>query len=187
MTPSGTQVIAEVARFLATHAHQHVTAAFIYGSVATGHARPGSDIDCFLLLTRELEPAPGERLRSGFTLLQQRLGYVPDPRHPVELFTEKRCRAALEGQVVVRAVDQARQNRHVGRELVEADDLEILRALLAPRLPVRGSATLDGLTDTARQTLTAALETTSAVERAIVLRVLGIRTGGSRGRDREGR
>jgi predicted nucleotidyltransferase len=175
VTASGTQVIAEVARFLAAHAREHVAAAFIYGSVATGRARSGSDIDCFLLLTREPGPALRERLRSDFTLLQQRLGYAPHPRYPVELFTEKRCRAALEGQLITCAVDQARQNRHAVRELIETDDLEILRALLSPRLPVRGSATLDGLTDTATQTLTAALETTPAADR------------GSRDRDREGR
>ncbi len=66
------EVASAVDRYL-TEECPDATAGFVYGSVATGKARPGSDVDCFVLLARQPSAAETERLRSGFVRLQEQL------------------------------------------------------------------------------------------------------------------
>jgi len=119
-----------------------VAAVFVYGSVAMNTDGTESDVDTFVLLSEDV----GERRRRiqvAFYRLQQRLGYIPDPDHPVELFCTDDAAAALD--VVERAV----QSGSLDQLPVEGDEREVLRALTQPRLLLHGGIDLDRLTDRA--------------------------------------
>ncbi|MFG3041762.1 nucleotidyltransferase domain-containing protein [Streptomyces sp. NPDC048330] len=149
--------------------------AFIYGSVAVGRARHGSDIDCFVLLAEPEADETTTRLRSGFAELQRDLGYTPDPAYPIELFTVRQCQEALDGASVRRAVRQARTNGHVEPALAESDDVEVLRALLGARLTVRTCPQLDELTDHARHVVARHLNALGTSAEHAALQALGVR------------
>jgi predicted nucleotidyltransferase len=133
-----------------------IDGAFVYGSVAHGTARPGSDADLFLVSVTELAPVLRDRLRTDVGHLQRALGYSPDPVHPVEIFPAARCVDALTGPLILRATHTAACGTPIDRITLDSDDLEILRALLDRRLPVRASPVLDSLTALAKRQVTAA-------------------------------
>lgn len=170
---SGT-VVAAIDQLLTDQARDAV-AAFVYGSVATGQARPSSDVDACVLLAQPVSTATAQQLRASFVQLQERLGYTPDPDYPVELFTVQQIRAALLGHKVAHAIEQALAGEELEPELAEADEVEILRALLGSRLTVRASPQLDELTALANQVLAQQLHRASTTPSRQVLRVLGIR------------
>ena len=104
-----------------------VAGAFIYGSVARGTARVGSDIDVFVLLDEPLDFPMIASLRSAFVDLQRRLGYQPDLEYQVELFTIEAAGDALTS----RAPDE--------------DQREVRRALTDVKTVIIGSQRLDEL------------------------------------------
>lgn len=132
-----------------------VDGAFVYGSVAHGTARPGSDVDLFLVTVTELAPGERDRLRADAEHLQRTLGYHPDPVHPIEVFPAARCFEALTGPLVLRAIHMAACGTPIDRITLDSDDVEILRALHDWRLTVRPSRVVDSLTTLAHQKITA--------------------------------
>lgn len=150
-------------------------AAFVYGSVAAGRARPTSDVDTFVLLAQPMAAHAEQQLRSGFVELQERLGYTPDITYPVELFTVQQSQAALAGGEVSRAIQQACSQGKVSSDLADSDAVEVLRALLGARLTVRASAQLDELTVRANQVLAQHLRSAPMAPEREVLLALGIR------------
>lgn len=133
-----------------------VEGAFVYGSVARGTARPGSDIDLFVVTVAPLGPEVRARLHSAAARLQHALGYEPDPIHVVEAFPTGYCADVLTGPLVLRATHMAADGRAIDRITLDSDDLEILRALQDRRLVVRPSPVIDGLTALASRQVTAA-------------------------------
>jgi predicted nucleotidyltransferase len=133
-----------------------IDAAFVYGSVARGTARPDSDLDLFLVTVADLGQQQQERLRADAESLQRTFGYRPDPAHPVEVFSAVRCVDALTGPLVLRATYMGASGRPIDRVTLDSDDLEILRALLDHRLSVRTSPVLDDLTSLAHRQVDAA-------------------------------
>ncbi|MFI1163278.1 nucleotidyltransferase family protein [Streptomyces sp. NPDC020801] len=155
----------------------HAIGVFIYGSVATGQAGPGSDIDCFVLLAEPETAETTTHLRSGFVELQRHLGYTPDPEYPIEVFTRQQCREALDSRTVRQAIQQARTHGHVDPELAASDEAEVLRALLGTRLTVRTCPQLDELTDHAKQVVAQHLGIPGAPAEHTALQALGVRHG----------
>ncbi|MFE6333976.1 nucleotidyltransferase domain-containing protein [Streptomyces sp. NPDC057798] len=153
----------------------HAIGVFIYGSIATGRAGPGSDIDCFVLLAESETAETTTRLRSGFAELQSRLGYTPDPDYPIELFTLQQCQEALDSSSVRQAVQQAQARGHVDPELAASDEAEVLRALLGTRLTVRACPQLDELTDHAKQVVAQQLGSPGSPAERRALQALGVR------------
>lgn len=139
----------EVGRFLTDTLGSSLVAAFVYGSVATGTARPGSDLDCFTLTARALPASTRSATGVSFSTLQRTLGYTPDPAYPIELFSARHCWTALRGPVVAEALRQARERGRLDLPLSGADEVEVLRALLGARLTVTSATALDRLTHAA--------------------------------------
>lgn len=129
-------IVAPIRRFCAEDGCDLIAGAFVYGSVAAGSARPGSDIDCFALLTDEVTARQRHQLATGFANLQRRLGYTPDPVYPIELFTAARCRDALSSAIVQSAIRDAFGGGRLDPAVADADDLEVFRALVGIRLRV---------------------------------------------------
>lgn len=154
---SRTRVEQEVAGFLHARLRGLLVAAFVYGSVATGRATAASDIDCFVMLRERLTRRSALPLRRGFAELQRRLGYTPDPEYPLELFTVGECYTATAGAAVACALDRYERTGVVEPAWRDCDDLEIVRALTGPRLPLAGEHVLVRLADRARGAVTAAL------------------------------
>lgn len=151
--------------------------AFIYGSVATGRAGPGSDIDCFVLLAQPETAEMATQLRSGFAELQSDLGYTPDPEYPIELFTLQQCQEALNSSSVHQAIQQARMHGHVDPVLAASDEAEVLRALLGTRLTVRTCPQLRELTDHAKRVVARHLGSQGSPAEHGAFQALGIRNG----------
>jgi nucleotidyltransferase-like protein len=126
-----------------------IVGAFVYGSVAAGSAGPSSDIDCFALLAGEVPALERAQVAARFAALQRHLGYTPDARYPIELFTTVQCQAALSGATVRDAVNAARGGFSPGALTAESDDLEVFRALVGVRLPVIDCDDLEQLTEQA--------------------------------------
>lgn len=168
-------VVPAVARFLTMHA-PGLVAAFVYGSVASGDAGPGSDLDCFVMLESPPDAASRERLRTDFGALQTAMGYCPDLDYPIEVFSVDQCRAALVSATVHRALAQACSRTALSEDLAATDVVEVLRALLGSRLTVRSAPQLDDLTQTAQQLLAEATGHSARVPDREVLRVLGVRS-----------
>lgn len=154
---SRARVAKEVTGFLHTRLGELLVAAFVYGSVATGRATAASDIDCFVVLRERLTRRSALPLRHDFAELQRRLGYTPDPEYPLELFTIDECHAATAGATVACALDRYEQTGVVEPAWRECDDLEIVRALTGPRLPLAGEHVLVRLADRACGAVTGAL------------------------------
>lgn len=152
-----------------------VEGAFVYGSVAHGTARPGSDVDLFVVTVTDLRPEARAHLHSAAEGLQRDLGYRPDPVHVVEAFSTARCVDALTGPLVLRATHMAADGRPIDQVTLDSDDLEILRALLDRRLVVRPSPVLDGLTDLAHRQVTAAARRLDVFDRHVLERI-GLRS-----------
>ncbi|MGH3712925.1 MAG: nucleotidyltransferase domain-containing protein [Micromonosporaceae bacterium] len=169
------KTITAIAAFLDEIAQGRVVAAFVYGSVAAGTAKADSDIDCFVLLKARNDDTLARRLRAGFILLQTRLGFTPDVRYPVELFTPGDCQRALSGPQVARALRQATSGQPVDSHLAETDAVEVLRALLGPRLTVRASRDLDALTRQAQRVLASAVGPDADAGARMVLEALGVK------------
>ncbi|MFE9407321.1 nucleotidyltransferase family protein [Streptomyces sp. NPDC006704] len=171
MTSSVTAAVAQYLHDMCTGA----IGAFIYGSVATGRAGPDSDIDCFVLLVESGTADEMTRLRSGFAEVQRDLGYAPDPAFPVELFTVRQCHEALNSTSVRQAIQQALNGGRVDTKLAESDEVEILRALLGTRLPVRTCPELDELTNHARSVVAPCLNPPETSAEHTALQALGVR------------
>ncbi len=170
---AGADRIVEAARRMLARFHG-IEGAFVYGSVAHGTARRGSDVDLFVVTVTELGPQVRTHLRSAAEELQRGLGHRPDPVHVVEVFPTARCVDALNGPLVLRATHMAAEGRPIDRTTLDSDDLEILRALLDRRLTVRPSPVLDSLTDLARRRVTAAARRLDVFDRQ-VLQGVGLR------------
>jgi len=135
-------------------AAEPVAAVFVYGSVAIGTDRVGSDVDTFVLLSEDV----GERrrgIRAEFARLQRRLGYTPDAEHPVELFTSADAAGALDD------AERAIRDGRLDRLTAEGDEREVLHALTDSRLLLLGGDSLDSLTARAER-LAALIRTSSA-------------------------
>jgi predicted nucleotidyltransferase len=145
-----------------------IDSAFVYGSVAHGTARPGSDVDLFLITVTEPDADVRTRLHAAAERLQRELGYRPDPAHPVEVFPASGCADALSGPLVLRATHMAAQGREIDRITLDSDDLEIVRALTDRRLNVRPSPVLDSLTDLARRQVGAAARRLEVPEQQVL-------------------
>jgi predicted nucleotidyltransferase len=120
---------------IAELAGQPVVGAFIYGSVARGTATANSDIDVFVLLGTELPPAQIALLRNAFFDLQRRLGYLPDPEYPVELFATDTVREALTADV------PDEDQREVRRALVDTKIVLVRSAQLEEFIAMAGGRT----------------------------------------------
>ncbi|MFD0404123.1 nucleotidyltransferase domain-containing protein [Kitasatospora sp. NPDC127116] len=169
------ELVSQVSRFLEQHA-PGLVAAFVYGSVATGHAGPGSDIDCFVMLDNLPDPGTREQLRVGFGRLQTALGYTPDLNYPIEVFSVEQCLAALSSATTHRALGQACSQAALCEDLAETDAVEVLRAMLGTRLTVRSAPQLDDLTRLAQELLAEASGHTVLAPDRDVLRALGVRS-----------
>ena len=88
-----------------------------------------------------------ERYRS----FQLALGFRPDPRHPLELFSVDDCRHAVIGATVPGGPSDAPLPEASG--LSPDDAREILHALLTPHRVVVGEQLVDGLRTAARRHL----------------------------------
>lgn len=131
MIATADQVVGAVQQMLALF--DGIEGAFVYGSVAHGTARPGSDVDLFVVTVADLGPEVRARLHSAAEQLQRGLGYRPDPVHVVEVFSTARCVDALTGPLVLRATHMAAADgRPIDQITLDSDDLEILRALQGP-------------------------------------------------------
>lgn len=117
-----------------------VSAVFIYGSVALGTDHAGSDLDTFILLTDDIEARRRRQVRADFCELQVSLGYQPDTKHPVELFSVGAAAAALDIVEVVAIAGS------LAALPINGDEREVLGALSGPRLLVWGGYDLDRLT-----------------------------------------
>jgi len=158
--------LAPVLALLERQFPDRLDAAFVYGSVAAGRNHPGSDLDCFVLLTEE--PDPVHRLRVGeeFAALQRRLGLTPDPHHPVELFTVGACWSALRSPTAGRLLaGDAGQPP----DPADSDEVEIMHALLDERIELRSSPCLAALTDQAEAVVR------TATDPRRLRRLLGVR------------
>lgn len=153
-------------------------AAFVYGSVATGGASAGSDIDVFVIVDGEPSAVDRHRVGRAFVELQHALGYTPDPCHPVELFSLARCAAGLRVERVESAL-RALSEDEMAVDGAAADDLEILRALVTPRLRVIDGPELDRFDANAAANLRSALAAQSPADAARARAVLKIQDTGS--------
>jgi Nucleotidyltransferase domain len=174
-------VIEVLAAFLRDELAEDAVAGFVYGSVAHGRAGPGSDIDFFVVTRRPLAPARRDAVGRSFAALQRSLGFTPDPQHPVELFSDVECRAALDGSVLDRALAGIAETGSLDPVVAEHDDVEVLRALLDRRVVVLPNPRLELLTERA-----AALAARPAVSRSRLLRALGLSDPDGRGGARRG-
>jgi predicted nucleotidyltransferase len=150
--------LAPVLALLERQFPDRLDAAFVYGSVAAGRNHPGSDLDCFVLLTEE--PDPVHRLRVGeeFAALQQRLGLTPDPHHPVELFTVGACWSALRSPRTGRLLADAAAGQPP--DPADSDEVEIMHAFLDERIELRSSPCLAALTSQAETLVQTAADAT---------------------------
>lgn len=142
-----------IASFLDEHLGSDLVAAFVYGSVAAGRAGPASDLDCFVLVRMPLASVQLELIRTEFGVLQRRLGYVPDPEYPIELFTADACHAALDSDLLNDVLSDAAATGHIDPHVAEDDNVEVLRALLDHRVVLRQAPALDLLTARAHDVL----------------------------------
>lgn len=127
--------------------------AFIYGSLAAGLAGATSDIDTFVLTRTELDPASLTRMKAAFRELQTRLGYLPDPDHPVEIFPIYAVQRAVDSEAILgRLAHLADGNAESA--LLDSDDAEILRALLGLAHDILPSPELDAFREQAAQLAT---------------------------------
>jgi hypothetical protein len=152
-----------------------VNAAFIYGSVAARRNGPGSDLDCFVLTQRDLGQDELRRTNAAFASLQKKLGFTPDPAYPVELFSIHACRTILSDP----ALDQILTNATttgIEPDIVQSDQVEVLRALLDRRLVVQHSTCLDVLTAQAQLLVRRTLPHQTAWRRALGLRPAEVAT-----------
>jgi Polymerase beta, Nucleotidyltransferase len=138
-----------IRHWLEDHLGVTVNAAFIYGSVAAGRNRPGSDLDCFVLTEQGLVGAERRRIKAGFATLQRELGFTPDPVYPVELFSIEACRTILSDPALGRILTKTAMD-DIEPDVAQSDQVEVLRALLDRRLVVRHSTCLDVLSEQAR-------------------------------------
>lgn len=141
-----------IASFLESRLGPMLTAAFVYGSVASDRAGPNSDIDCFVVTGRPLSPEQRQLVSTEFATLQRSLGYVPDPGYPIELFPVSACLAALESETLRHAIADA-VGGHLDSAVATSDEVEVLRALLDRRVVIRSSPVLDELTARANTVL----------------------------------
>jgi len=146
-------------------------AAFVYGSVATGRATAASDVDCLVVARGPITVGLRAEMRERFRALQLHLGYTPDLEHPVELFSLQRCREALAGGLVERALHAAARGA-VTRDVTDGDDLEIVRSLVDHRFVVRSSPALDELSREARDAVRVGLLSLPRGRRAPACRAL---------------
>ncbi|MGH3468286.1 MAG: nucleotidyltransferase domain-containing protein [Thermocrispum sp.] len=125
---------------------ERVEAVFVYGSVAAGAATPHSDIDTFVISRVELPHQAAVEFRAECIRLQVELGYKPDLEYPVEIFSVRGCVDALHEVLTLRALTTAARGEVLDAMTHSSDCLEVLRALLYPRLVVIDSPVLDSLT-----------------------------------------
>jgi predicted nucleotidyltransferase len=144
-----------------------IEAAFIYGSVATGTAGPGSDIDLFVITARSPAPAALAALRTRSLSMQTGLGFRPDLDYPVEVFTAGACESLLDGQEL-RAAFAAAVAGPVSAAVVDADALEVARSLTGPAIDVVAAPVLDTLRAHAAAALDAAWAQVPVESRAAV-------------------
>jgi histidinol-phosphatase (PHP family) len=127
-----------------------VLGAFVYGSLAAGRAGAGSDIDTFVLTQADPGPDALAFARAGFRDLQTRLGYSPDPEHPVEMYSISRARAVLESATTLHHLTRLRDGSRQS-QFLDSDDAEILRALMGSAHDIVSSPELDALRDRAAE------------------------------------
>lgn len=84
-------------------------------------------------------------MSEAFARLQFDLGYQPDAEHPIEIFAVPACVEALHEGLSLRALWTAARGEVLDPMTLNSDYLEILRALLNPRLVVFDSPALDSL------------------------------------------
>jgi hypothetical protein len=77
--------------------------------------------------------------------------------YPLELFTLGQCHTATAGAAIVHALDRYEQAGVVDPAWRDCDELEIVRALTGPRLPLAGEQVLARLAERARGAVAAAL------------------------------
>lgn len=168
MRPPQTVLLATLAAALrAWDTASLLEAAFVYGSVATGSAGPASDIDLFVITAAPPAPDALVDLKERAASLQSELGYCPDPDYPVEVFAAGECERLLAGPVLGEAFAAAARGP-VAAAVIDADALEVARALTGPGLEVIAAPVADRLRDLARAALAAAWEPVAAHARAAV-------------------
>lgn len=138
-------VVGELRRLLQAQLSHEVDTAFVYGSVATGSASAGSDVDSFVITRAAQTPARRAQIGQAVARLQIELGYLPDLAHPVEIFATDACVSALQEATLVDALDLAGRGEELDPATFDSDCLEIARALLHPRLVVTASPNLERL------------------------------------------
>ncbi len=161
--------IASINSFLEEQFGDELAAAFIYGSVASGRAHPGSDIDFFVITVRELTPGRRHRTAVRFAELQRGLGFTPDPDYPVEIFSVAACESLLAGVVLDAALRNTLLTGAIDPSLIESDDIEVLCALLDRRLVLRRGPVLDQLTSQAQELLDRHTDDVAQLRRALKL------------------
>jgi len=167
------RLVSEVAAVLDEALGPRLEAAFVYGSVAARRATATSDVDCLVVTRDEVAGEVRAGVRERFLALQVRLGHTPDPQHPVELFSLQRCRDALASGAVQRALRDAAAGV-LAHELLDGDDLEVVRALVGDRITVRSSRALDQLSSGALHAVREGLDGLPDGDRARACRALGL-------------
>jgi predicted nucleotidyltransferase len=125
---------AAIALWLAeTGCIEEVSFCVIYGSVARGTAREGSDIDTLLVTKDRLSDNRRRALGASYAQLQRRLGYTPDAAYPLELWSVREC------------------VQHLAAAEPDDDTRELAFALTDDRLVVVDSPDAAALTETARR------------------------------------
>ncbi|MFI0448041.1 nucleotidyltransferase family protein [Actinomadura sp. 6N118] len=135
--------------FVADEFGANATAAFVYGSVAAQRARRDSDIDFFVITRAPIRLERLTQIASAFATLQRDLGYVPDPKYPIEIFTAEECRKALAAPAVKLELRRIADREGPPTVLGDSDEVEILRALLDHRIEILADPLLISLTEQA--------------------------------------
>lgn len=139
-------LLSPVTSFLDDQLGDELVAAFIYGSVAAGRNHSDSDIDCFVLVDREVPQETRQQVGCRFADLQRQLDFTPEPDYPIEIFSMARCETLLADPLLDIAIGSAAITGMMDPLLAESDAVEVLRALLDRRLVIRPARELDQLT-----------------------------------------
>lgn len=128
-----------------------IEAAFLYGSIAAGKATARSDIDLFVITRDVLPAAHRTTIQATARSWQRKLGFQPDPQHPIELFSIEACVDAMHAPLLLRALYSAGRGDTLDPGTLNSDCFEVLRAMLNPHLLVRDSPVLASLVTLAHQ------------------------------------
>jgi predicted nucleotidyltransferase len=104
---------------------------FIYGSVAKNSHTAKSDIDSFLITKEKISERIRNKILRKAIESQRSLGFLPDEKYPIEIFSVLECEKAF---------DEFVETVQGQKELDNSSDLvEICRSFLVPKMIVHGA------------------------------------------------